>query len=119
MDLLSFAAETGSMEEWIDLDSHHHPTLIRQAAALDVADADGGVQVRAHRGMTVLGTLAGILPRVVRVSGYGVGCILCCVPASSRSTAGRLIRNPGTGRSFVRTGAVPARRYTHDIGAGC
>ena len=61
MDLLRFAAETGSMEEWIDLDSHHHPTLIRQAAAIVLADADRGVHVRTHRGMTVLGTLAGML----------------------------------------------------------
>lgn len=45
MDLLSIAAETGSIEEWIDV-SGPELSLIRYARALGRADADKGAKVR-------------------------------------------------------------------------
>ncbi|WP_420138918.1 hypothetical protein [Sphingomonas sp.] len=48
MDLLSMAAETGSIEELIDPAPQHDPGLMRVARAIGIADAERGVRVARH-----------------------------------------------------------------------
>jgi hypothetical protein len=62
MDLLSMAAETGSIEELVDPASEHDPVLIRIARAIGIADADRGVRVEQHP-HSLLGKIRSLISR--------------------------------------------------------
>ncbi|MDF0489947.1 hypothetical protein PX554_17565 [Sphingomonas sp. H39-1-10] len=57
MDLLSIAAETGSIEGWVDLGSTRDATLLHAAYEIGAADARNGVRVRTRSGSRIVEAL--------------------------------------------------------------
>jgi hypothetical protein len=62
MDLLSMAAETGSIEELVDPAAPRDAVLIRIARTIGVADADRGARVERHP-HSLLGKLRALVLR--------------------------------------------------------